>query len=288
MYRLLCIHLILFLSSSVVAQRSAPKTAVKSEIRKNRTQNQVFKSLSFGHLLTPNNRTLDSGEFSIGTLYLAAGLTDNITIATSPFVSSVFKMLNLNVRVAFEMKNQQRFGVDLSYFKTTENRIDQREASCVRDKDAQRFICKSAGRTIRSYLMEATSLKLTYSRLFGPVYRFSSSFGYFYYIDDRMPFSFRMDPANDDRFAMSLTTLHEFRMTDRLFSGVEIGGWGLNYQYPYVHLGASLNYQWPQFIVGAGLSSTFSPSFPSNRVRSFPGYDSRASFHPEVEIQYFF
>jgi len=103
-----------------------------------------------------------------------------------------------------------------------------------------------------------------------------------------MPFSFRMDPANSDSYTINLTSLHEFRLHETLFINYEIGFWGFNYQYPYIHTGLSLNVQKDFWLIGIGASTTFSPSFPERRARYFVGYDSRMSIHPEIELQVFF
>lgn len=136
--------------------------------------------------------------------------------------------------------------------------------------------------------MEAAALSLTYSREIASYYRFNTSLSYFYYYDDRLPFSFRMDPRNSDPYSLSLTTLNEFRVADSLYINFEAGMWGINYHYSYFHSGLSLNLQNESGLIGVGLSATFSPSFPKHLVKTFPGYDSRFALHPEIQLQLFF
>lgn len=99
-----------------------------------------------------------------------------------------------------------------------------------------------------------------------------------------------MDPQNSDAYAANLTTLHELKLQEGVFVAFELGAWGANYVYPYVHSGATIEFQSPSknIFVGLGVTSTFSPSFPARKARRFAGYDSRASYHPEIQVQAFF
>lgn len=251
-----------------------------------------FGSRSVGHLVTPNNNVLASREVAVGTLYTGIGLTDNWTIGFSPFALAVFSMNSVLSRWAFNLSPTQRLGFELGYFKSfgDEAAFDARwRKHCETFKRSQK--CKNGNRYPEGYYsfqMEAVDGKLTYTQRISAPYRVSVALSYYYYIDEERPFSLRMDPQNGDRYALNVTSLHEIRLRKNIFLNLEGGMWGLNYNYPYLHMGATLNLHINSYLIGLGGSSTFSPSFPADRAKEYAGYDSRGSIHPEVQIQAFF
>lgn len=249
-----------------------------------------FSSRSVGHLLSGNNHLLQKNEWGLGTMYAGYGVTDQWTIATSPFVLFDFSMANLQTRYARNIDKKRRFGVDLAYYKSLNNEKSEYYDYCVSSPDPLEECIKNIERAIgyRKFRMEAWSIKTTYSKLINAFYRFNTTFSYFYYLDDTRPFSFRMDPANNDKYALSLTTLHELKVSQNGYINLEAGFWGLNYQHPYYHAGITYNYQMSRWTLSAGFSSTFNFDFPKEKIRKFVYYDSRYSVHPELQIQTFF
>ena len=231
-----------------------------------RMADDSFGSRSVGHLVTANNHVLRRGELAAGTLYAAYGLTDTLMIGSSPFVYFGYEMYNAMARYARDISPDERLGVDFAYFKTF-------------GRDTPTKI---------AFKMEAWDAKLTYNRRVTRGYRVNVSARYYYYLHDEEPFSLRMDPANGDRYAAVLTTLHELRLSRHVYWNFEAGFWGLNYAYPYEHLGTSVCLQGPGFFLGVGASTTFSPTFPAEKAKWFAGYDSRAAIHPELQLQAFF
>lgn len=254
--------------------------------------NQSFRSLSTGHLLSSNNTVLQKKQFAVGTMYTGYGLSDRWTIVTSPFVLYDFEMLNFQSRYAWDLKKDRRLGIDVGYFKSLQNKNSEYLGYCraqvppVSIEQCIEATEKSAG--YKKFKMEAWSVKTTYTQLMHKNYRLNATLGYFHYIDDTRPFSFRMDPANNDKYALSLTSLHEFKISKKKFINLEAGFWGLNYQHPYYHIGLTYGYQTQRWLFSAGASSTFHPDFPNEKVRKFAYYDSRFSIHPEIQIQRFF
>lgn len=261
----------------------------------------TFGSRSLGHLLTSNNAMLKKNEIAFGSLYVGYGITDSWTVATSPFVYMMFLTSNFATRWAQNISATQRVGFEFQYFKSfgaeSPNDRSWREFCGMGEpipfgSKIQRWNdCDGKWNYpngFESIQMEAYASKFTYSNRITPFYKINLTSSYFYYIDDERPFSLRMDPQNDDRFALSLTTLHEMRITENIFLNFEAGIWGLNYTYPYIHAGTTFNVQNKHFLAGVGASTTFSPSFPQEKVRLFRGYDSRMSFHPELQIETFF
>ncbi len=285
---LLSLALVLFNCSWVFAQNNFTATE-QYDFSELETGSDEFGSYSIGHNLSTNGRTLKKGQTSIGTLYLAHGLTEEWSIGLSPFVLHSFEMFNLMTRIGLPISKTQRFSIDLAYFKTFGGRqVRNPSGYCYQNPQTLEVVCpETIGYT--GFVMEAANAKLTFSQQVLSGYRLNSTLSYFYFWDDRSPFSFRMDPANPDPFTLNLTTLHEFRIMDSLFLNYEVGLWGMNYQYPYFHTGLSLGMQTFKWLISFGLSTTYSFSFPERRFKSFPaGYTSQASIHPEFEIQYFF
>lgn len=279
--------LIVCTSPRALALQDASSSA--AELDRPRTPSSGgFKSRSVGHLVTSNTQTLKQNEISLGTLYAGIGLTDEWMIVVSPFVIGQYEMANAQIRWGREIGKQKRVGLDLAYFKTfgAKAEVDQKwEEYCALFDD-----CGESKHPIgfASFKMEAAVLKLSVSEMLGNWYRASVTGGYYYYFDDERPFSLRMDPQNNDPYAISLTTLNEFRMSETNYLNIEAGFWGLNYTYPYYHLGLSYSYQGDSYLLGLGLSHTFSPQFPREKSRAFAGYESGSSTHPEVQIQAFF
>ena len=251
----------------------------------------LFGSRSIGHNLSNSGVTLKKGQTSVGTFYAGVGLSDTWTIGISPFVWNTYRMQHYGTRFAHDLNTQQRLLFAVDYFKTfgeesTSDRLWRRFCSenvytrdCARGRYPWGFT---------SFKMEALSFKITDSMQINPNYRMNLTASYYFYFDDEKPFSLRMDPQNSDPFAINFTSLHEFKISKNFFWNLEGGFWGLNYQYPYVHVGSTLNLQLKNMLLGGGVSSTFSPSFPAAKARRFAGYDSRASYHPEIQLQAFF
>ncbi len=269
----------------------AEEQAAPSEQAEQIEQIDEFGSRSTGHLLTPNNVTLPAGDYSIGSLYLATGVTDKWTIGTSPFLLLGYEMLSVLSRLVYDLSWDERLGFDWAYFKTYGSGPDRDYKWREGCSTSRSTYCRgSSGRDLnfQSYEMEAMAGRVTYNKIIYEWYRLNVSTGYFHYFNDDRPFSFRMDPQNSDRYAISLTSLHELRLRESLFFQLEGGFWGLNYHTPYYHAGTSLALQTSRFLFQFGLSSTFAPSFPKARARKFASYDSRMSIHPEFQIQMFF
>lgn len=241
---------------------------------------------------------LKENEISVGTFFLGYGITDNWTIGTSPFVLASYSMYNLGSRYAVDLTPTDRVVFAFEYFKTfgAESDVDRRSRENCQlgvDYGLVDYINECA-RTLypkgfSSFKMEAVAYKLNFSRQIDSDYKLNVTGSYYYYMDDEKPFSLRMDPLNNDKFAINLTTLHEFRLNKKAYFNLEAGLWGMNYTHPYYHLGTSFSLQLTSAsLVSAGVSSTWSPSFPKEKARVYSGYDSTRSIHPEIQVQYYF
>ena len=253
-----------------------PRPKEISDERKKSAQ-YAFGSRSIGHLVSSNATTLNKGDKTFGTLYTGYGVSDSWTLVVSPFVYLLYDMASVMTRHGFDLSATERLAFEATYFKSLnpQNEVYLEEEASTK-----------TGYT--TFKMEATSLKLTYAKLLTPYYRASLTASYFYYFDEDRPFSLRMDPQNNDPFALSLTSLHEFRVANNFFISAELGAWGLNYHSPYYHAGLSINMQRKHIYLGIGASTTFNPSFTRDSVKKYASYDSRWSIHPELQAQLFF
>ncbi|MGE4133154.1 MAG: hypothetical protein AB7F86_16045 [Bdellovibrionales bacterium] len=268
--------ILILTSSGTVSFADSRSTSAESRLSTNESNSHPsnkFAPKSIGHLVTPNTNVLQRGQVGIGTLYAAYGVTDELSVGVSPFAYYAFEMHNIMARWAKPLGPKTRVGFDAAYFKSFND-----------GPDSQRY---SRG-GYYDFKMEAWVAKGTWNRLMLPYYRLNLSGSLFYYLNDVRPFSLRMDPQNSDRYAANLTSLHEIRLSQNVYWNVEAGFWGLNYTYPYYHLGTSLNLQNEGGLLGLGISTTFSPSFPAEKAKQFAGYDSTASYHPEIQFQLFF
>ena len=251
-----------------------------------------FGSRSVGHNVSTTTVTLPKNEISVGTMFVGFGVTDNWLLGISPFVLSTYQMYNVASRWAWTI-DQDRILLGVEYFKTfgDESDTDRRwqdycDATLVSSSGAKN--CHPEG--FNTFKMEAWDIKLTYGRQILSDYRLNVTASYYYYIDDERPFSLRMDPQNNDRYAANLTSLHELRFSRNFYLNLEGGVWGMNYQYPYLHYGGTLNFQSDnrKGLIAFGASVTQSPSFPVAKAKKFYNYDSRQSVHPEMQLQYYF
>lgn len=241
----------------------------------------LFGSRSMGHILASNASTLNKGEFSFGTLYTGYAISDSWTIVTSPFAYLAYDLFTLVSRHGHDISPTERIGFEATHYKS----VNPKKETRFYDGQFQEATTKTGFDTFK---MEASSLKLTYSKLLFPSYRFNLTASYFYYFDEDRPFSLRMDPQNSDPFSVSITSLHEFKVANDFFISAELGSWGLNYHYPYYHVGLSLNMQRKHIYLGIGASATFNFNIPDDKLKKFAGYDSQWSIHPELQAQLFF
>jgi hypothetical protein len=237
-----------------------------------RLQRTMESPTAFGHNLTPTSYVLPKNHFTVGAYAIAYGITDRLQVSTSPWIDLLYNMPALNVKYAFDGNEIfQQITVDGNLFKTFkfgENKNTQ-----------ESFM----GRVIGSHR-------------FSENYTLHTVGGYQYFWNDERPFSLRLKPGNSDRFTLSLSTLHEFRLIDHLGFFFEAGLLGLNYNKPYLHLGVSSFVYWDWGLIQLGISQ--SSSLGKMPDEKYPGLDQNAHgtifsgvdtvIHPEIQIQFYF
>ncbi len=225
------------------------------------------KSVLFGHNLTPTTHTLKKGVWTVGNIVLGNGITDRLTIATSPWLFSSYNMYNGFLRSRSAMANGE-LGFQLGYFKTGNFGKNQ-------------------------YQMEAVSLSSSYGYNVTPNYTFTLSVNYMYFFEETFPFSLRREPFNDQPYQFSLTTLHEANLSEKVGFIGELGVLGLNYSYPQLHFGTSMNYKAKSWLVQLGFSQTVTMSKAQKSLSQASYHNSQDptldyAIHPEFQAQYFF
>jgi len=232
------------------------------------------KNFFLGHSLTQTSYTLRKNKAMAGTFAFAYGLTDQITVATSPYLLSLYNMPNIIIRTGAMMSERTKIGVHFGYMKTQkylENDYDMENAY-------SNFI-----------------LTRKWSRLSASHFQLNTM----YFMEESRPFSIRV-PRPTSPLQVSLSVLNEFsfykRYQNEFGLGLEFGVLGLNEVLPYNHLGFSFYRKFKSVIFQAGLSVsatqniTFSNlmEIGKSNIRSNGGEYKKIVTHPEIQLQYFF
>jgi hypothetical protein len=227
-------------------------------------------SFSFGHNLSSTSETLPQGESTAGTYALGYGLTDQLTIATSPWLIFGYNLNNAIIRYSMPIDLDNEIGHQLAYFDTN----------------------TQLG---KAYIMKAMSYTATWKMVLDTSYNLYLCGNYMYFWNEKKPFSLRREPFNDKPYQFSLSTLHQFHISEKFVTQFEAGILGLNYTYPFFHGGASLGYFGKAFSyqVGASVSRVGNPNHwekPEYIDRTaVEGESTEAvSVHPEIQLQAWF
>ncbi len=227
-------------------------------------------SFSFGHNLASTSETLPKGQITAGNYALGVGVTDRFTVATSPWLIFGYNLNNLIARHSIPVGLDHEIGQQLGYFESNPGLGN-------------------------GYVMKAASYTATWKATIDPSYTLYVSGNYMYFWNEQRPFSLRREPFNDQPYQYSISTLHQFHISQKFLTQFEAGVLGLNYTYPFYHGGASLGYFGKDFScqVGASVSRV---AIPTHWQR--PDYSERTavegesteaiSVHPEVQIQAWF
>lgn len=190
-------------------------------------------NLLLGHNVTPTSYTLGKNQLVAGPYYIGYGLTDQLMIATSPWVIAAYNMPMVDLKYGFSPSVIfEHASAEFMYFKTAEFGLDW-------------------------YHQESTWLRFTGTNHIGPGYDLHTCLGIQYFIDAQVPFSLRPPPTNNTPLTISLTQLNEFHLSEHWGTFIEWGVLGVNYPDRFLHLGASIFYQWKTGYLQAGASKTF-------------------------------
>ncbi len=234
----------------------------------NNTPNQ--KTILFGHNLSATTQTLKKNTWSIGNYVLVYGITDNLTLATSPWMLNSYNMYSAVLRYRKPLSENKDFGVQISYFKTEQILSD-------------------------FYQMEALSLSGIYHYKFNFLFSTYLNFNYMYFWDETAPFSLRPEPYNDQAWQYSVSLLNEVKLYKKFGTLFEFGILGLNAGKSRAHLGVSFHYRGEQWLFQLGSSFSAIPigiekAYTQKQAKALSEDPSGDQFmvHPEIQIQYFF
>ncbi len=227
-------------------------------------------SFSFGHNLASTSETLSQGQSTVGSYALGYGVTDRLTVATSPWLIFGYNMNNAILRHSIPVNVDNEIGQQLAYFETNPKLGD-------------------------AYVMRAMSYSLTWKTVVDPSYTLYLCGNYMYFWNEKLPFSLRREPYNGLPYQFSFSTLHQFHISNGFLTQFEVGVLGANYTYPFLHGGASLGYFGKRFSyqIGASVSRVGQPGTwhkPDYYTETaVEGESTEAiSVHPEVQLQAWF
>lgn len=315
-------------ADSIMADGTPPngesKICADSDCRaKLPTKTRSSKTVFLGHNASPSSYALGAGQVTAGNFGIAAGITDQITIATSPWLWASYEAANVHLKWINERNNGARVGALVSYFETFGDKPFLR---CVRDLGD--YFCPNQSSEVVEQRRQANGLGYEYDEavsafpdryqfqaiaahlLYGidsgrKSYHFNFKFSYFF--NDDRAYSIRVDPGSDEiRGQLDATVLVEHRFNQTLRFNFEAGFLGLTAIVPSGHVGISSAWAAGSWIAQLGASATWKlpntgPGMIENIGVSDVGFHTakdgqyyyggryyESSIHPELQIQFFF
>lgn len=238
-----------------------------------------------GHNLGVSTETPPAKTVTVGSYLLGYSTSDRFVVGTSPWMLFDYNTYNIVARYNFIGSTEDELLLD------GEN---SRESSGAFDAVSLQAAYLKSGNFARDfYRQEIAIVWLTGKVAVSPYYDFYITGNYMYFFDETIAFSLRREPFNDEKYQLSLATLHSLKVSDTFRVSLEFGLLGLRARYPQVHSGASFAIMKKSYLIQFGFSVTATPynierlfeSSTSSRP-SDDYYD--ASVHPEVQLQYFF
>ncbi len=298
--------LLIILLFPILAFTAENKTAKKKIARK---PAQVQSARIFiGHNLTPSTEVLRSGAFTVGNYAAGYGLTENLLLATSPWIWTTYNTTNIHLKYSQVLSPQSTAGLLVSYFDSfgSGDLIDPSYSSSAPGAFALPTASEVALGTNR-YQWTNYSASALYSYRYEGGNTQYMNLKYSYFINDDRPYSLRMDPGDDAiRDQIDVSTLLKMPVESDANLSLEVGMLGVNFKEPYAHLGASVGFQKENWLVQLGASYTVPISIlGSSEALDVGRMDQRVHYsetakryyterylqiavHPEVQIQYSF
>ncbi len=236
----------------------------------------VFTKTNFfvGHSLTQTSYTLPKGKWMMGSFALGYGITDDVTLGTSPWLVTLYNMPNVILRTKKSLSTSAAVGLQLGYMKT------------------QNYL-----RSL--YEMETFYGNLIFSQVFHRNLRSHFQVNAMYFRNDEVPFSIRVQNSTTP-LQLSLSNVNEitaYKKKNTEFGfGLELGVLALNEELPYFHGGVSIYRKVKNLFLQVGLSLSASDNISVSDL----GYVGQSSLpegsedfreivtHPEIQVQYYF
>jgi hypothetical protein len=312
-------------ATAVSAQTdSSTNTCASADCRpKQKSKEKNLKAVFLGHNASPSSYALSAGQVTAGNFGIAVGITDHITIATSPWLWASYEAANIHVKWVAERDNGFRVGALVSYFETFG---DSPFLRCIGAWEG--WMCPNQSPEIVDLRRQANPVgyKLTEAiSAFPNRYQFQTVASHFlygidsdrqsyhlnlkfsYFFNDDRAYSIRVDPGTDAiRGQVDATVLLEHRVNSYFRLNFEAGALGLNAIVPSGHLGFSAAWANQFWLAQVGASATWMlPSTGPRMIENLGASEERfhtakdgqfyyggryyqTSVHPEFQLQYFF
>lgn len=197
----------------------------------------------FGHNVSQTTFVLPRGNCSAGLQVVACGVTDQISVATSPFIWANYILPNAYLRL-------NPGGPNGSY----SFQLAQIGDGVHRHSYGSYDMSTTYGWATRRWFH--SSQASLYTSLIGA-----------YYWSDEIPFSLRRPQPEVSPWQFSITNLASVRLLGPVFLNGEFGILGMNEYYPHLHFGASVAYRSGNLSAHLGISvtSTWSAIWSENK-----------------------
>lgn len=240
------------------------------------------EQIYYGHNLSPTTNTLKENQAAFGLYVVAIGLSDNLMIGSSPWITFDYNMANLAIRYAPDSQSSGKISFQTHYFKTyNEDKVSSRELS---------------------YKMETISQYISYSTKISPKLDVTFNLNGMYFWEEERPFSLRRINATKDSYQINTTLLFQNQATKNILTQFELGILGANYTYPQLILGTSGSLKiGSSWLVQLGFMMTSTPKaltstkradnnfkIVGNNHNSAGNNKDDFSIHPEIQLEYFF
>lgn len=258
--------------------------------------NELKPSKLLGHNLSITSNVLNAGECTFGFLHAGCGLTDKLTIGSSPWMAISYNMAAVAFRYELSNDDSKTEMIQFSYLKTNNNRKPFDDNDDFMDG------------LYMGYQMESAWLIYVRTHKLNSHFRVHYNFHFNYYFDELAPFSIRRPYIDANPWQINTTALLEADLYKGWFMQGEFGLIDLINSPIHSHIGATLGWRWDGGYVSFGFSQTstlkalFSPDerfdYGYELIRNErEGYNSELdpkkvendySIHAELNLQFFF
>ncbi len=241
----------------------------------------------FGHNLSSTTELMSAGQCTLGFVFAACGVSNKVTLGSSPWMYLDYKMYSLAVRgLISEDSDGDRWAWQVDYFKTFNKEYDSTYAT--------------------PYMMESVWNELLYSQKFENGYTMTTNLHLNYYFEQKMPFSLRRPFYKAKPLQINLTTFHQVDLVKNWFIQGEIGLIDILNSPLHFHGGSTIGKRFKNwyFYFGFSFTPAVTAMFNTGRTdvqflykKNGLTYDDLYSpeevkldysIHPEISLQYFF
>lgn len=303
---------LVFILSAGLTTSISTFAASKTEKSISRKPASITKSYFIGHNLTPSTDTIRAGSVTAGNYALGYAITDNLLLATSPWIFYSYNTTNLHLKYTHVLSPKSDIGFFVSYFDSYNSGplLSSNTPNAGPTPFGPQPTALPTGTSLATtnrYQWTSYSAHALYGYHYdnGNIQYFNVKYSYF--LNDELPYSLRMDPGDDSiRDQIDVSTLLRVPVSDKLGFNFETGLIGLNYLTAYNHFGASFAVSQPNWMLQLGASYTV----PTTELGTAKGtevgrWDDRVHYsevarqyyterylqvavHPEIQFQLYF